>query len=121
MENGIFFSITSLFYSFLIVIVFFSKERINTIENKIYKRLIIFNLFGLLYEIFVGTFASKYLVNTHYNLGIFLLKFILVYFVIWYSTFSYYIFIISIKDRIKNNFLLGNKKNKTICIFVVFY
>ena len=87
-------------------------------------------MFGLLYEIFVGTFASKYLVNTHYNLGIFLLKFILVYFVIWYSTFSYYIFIISIKDRIKNNFLLkkGIKKIKQFvyllffisCMFVFF-
>lgn len=117
MENGIFFSITSLFYSFLIVVVFFSKERIDSIENKIYKRLIVFNLFGLLYEIIVGTFASKYLVYTYYNLGIFLLKFILIYFVIWYSTFSYYIFVISIKDRVKSNKEL-NKVLKKIKLFI---
>lgn len=102
MENGIFFSVISLFYSILLVIVFFYKERMQSIENKIYKRLIVFNLFGLIYEIFVGTYASKYLIYSHYGLGIFLLKLILIYFVVWYSTFSYYIFLISVKERIKD-------------------
>jgi len=102
MENGIFFSVISLFYSILLVIVFFYKERMQSIENKIYKRLIVFTLFGLIYEIFVGTYASKYLIYSHYGLGIFLLKLILIYFVVWYSTFSYYIFLISVKERIKD-------------------
>lgn len=101
MQNGIFFSIISLFYSLLLIVVFFYKERIRSVENKIYKRLIVFNLIGLIYEIFIGTLASKYLVYSHYGLGILLLKLILIYFVVWYSTFTYYIFIISVKDRVK--------------------
>lgn len=100
MQNGIFFSIVSLFYSLLIIVVFFSKERYDSLENKIYKKILLVNLIGLLIEIFPGTLASKYLINTHPGIAIFLLKLILVYFISWLMLFTYYIVVITLKDRI---------------------
>ena len=91
MQNGIFFSIISLFYCILLIIVLFAKKRIHSDEMDIYKKLLIVNLFGLIIEIFLGTYASKILINTNYNLAIFFLKFILVYFTIWVTIFSFYL------------------------------
>ncbi len=102
MENAIFFSICSLCYSILIFLVFFSKERLENLENKIYKTLMVINLFGLIVEIFLGTLASKYLVNINYEFAIIILKLILVYFIAWLLTFTFYIVVISIKDKIKS-------------------
>ncbi len=102
MENAIFFSICSLCYSILIFLVFFSKERLENLENKIYKTLMVVNLFGLIIEIFLGTLASKYLVNINYSFAIVILKLILVYFIAWLLTFTFYIVVISIKDKIKS-------------------
>ena len=36
MNNSMFFTICSLFYSILLICIFFSKKRINLFENKIY-------------------------------------------------------------------------------------
>ena len=80
MENAIFFSICSLCYSILIFLVFFSKERLENLENKIYKTLMVINLFGLIVEIFLGTLASKYLVTINNEFAIIILKLISVYF-----------------------------------------
>ena len=99
MQNGIFFSIISLFYCILLIIVLFAKKRIHSDEMDIYKKLLIVNLFGLIIEIFLGTYASKILINTNYNLAIFFLKFILVYFTIWVTIFSFYLIVISLNDR----------------------
>ena len=62
MQNGIFFSIISLFYSILIIIVFFWRKRFESEENDVYKKLLIINLVGLIIEIFIGTYASKILI-----------------------------------------------------------
>lgn len=100
MQNGIFFSVVSLFYSILIMVVFFSKKRLESRENSIYKKLMITNFIGLLIEIFPGTIASKYLIHTNPTMAIFLLKLILVYFITWIIMFTYYIFVISLKDQV---------------------
>lgn len=99
MQNGIFFSIISFFYCVFIVCIYFSKERLKNVENKIYGHLLVINLVGLTIEIFPATYASKILVNTYYDLAIFILKLILVYFIVWILTFTFYIILISMKDR----------------------
>lgn len=109
MQNGIFFSIISLFYSILIIIVFFWRKRFESEENDVYKKLLIINLVGLIIEIFIGTYASKILIYKNEVLAIILLKLILVYFIVWITTFSYYIILIVLKDKIKDN---KTKKDK---------
>lgn len=51
MNYNIYFSITSLFYIVLLVVVFFSKNRLQTLENKIYRCLIIVAVSGAILEI----------------------------------------------------------------------
>lgn len=103
MQNGIFFSIISLFYSILIIVVFFWRKRLESEENNVYKKLLIINLVGLIIEIFIGTYASKILIYKNEVLAIFFLKLILIYFIVWITTFSYYIILIVLKDRWKDN------------------
>ena len=103
MQNGIFFSIISLFYSILLCIVFFAKKRLKSRENSIYIKLLVVNLIGLFVEIIPGTFASKYLINSNPDLAIFILKLILIYFITWIIIFSYYIWTISLKDKFNDD------------------
>ncbi len=51
MSSGNFLTIGSVFYSLLLIIVFFSKKRLKTLENKIYSMLIICNFIGLILAI----------------------------------------------------------------------
>lgn len=46
-----YFQVASIFYAILLVVVYFSKQRLNTLENKIYKALIVINLFSLVTDI----------------------------------------------------------------------
>ena len=51
MSSGNFLTIGSVFYSLLLLIVFFSKKRLAIIENKIYSYLIVCNFIGLILAI----------------------------------------------------------------------
>ena len=90
--RGNFFTICSAFYILLLLIVFFSKKRLNTIENKIYSTLIITNFFGVILAIF-----SYMLMLDKDKFGIFchiVNKMYLLYLVTWITLFSIYVFII---------------------------
>lgn len=119
MQNGIFFSIISLFYSILIIVVFFWRKRYKSEENDVYKKILIINLIGLIIEIFIGTYASKYLIYQNETVAIILLKLILVYFIVWITAFSYYIIVIVLKDQLKENKERKTKNLKTIKITLI--
>ena len=104
MQNGIFFSIISLVYCILVFILFFSKEKIKTKENKIYGALLIINLIGIFIEVVPATLAIRGIVHVSENTLILILKLILIYLVIWSIIFTYYIIVISIKDVKKIRF-----------------
>lgn len=111
MQNGIFFSIISLFYCILITFIYFYKKRIESEENRIYGILLVTTVVGLLVEVFPSTYAIKFLLVQHYNFSILILKLILVYFIIWISIFTYYVSLISIKnDDKKSNIFLQKEK-----------
>ena len=112
MKDNIFFSIVSLFYSIMLIMVYFSKQRIDSDENAIYKRLVLTNFLGLIIEIFPSTLAIRVINNFNPNLAIFILKFILYYFVVWILIFTYYIYVISSKDRYKEKNIYLSKINK---------
>ncbi len=123
MRDNIFFSIVSLFYSIMLIIVYFSKQRIDSDENAIYKRLVLANFLGLVIEIFPSTLAIRVIYNINTTLAIFILKFILYYFALWILIFTYYIYVITSKDKYKdkNTYLLKTKKMKKIMylIFII--
>lgn len=96
-NTTIFLTIISLFYSVLLMIAYFSKDKIKTLENKVYSKLIIINFIGIILELFCTIFAGyakDYLV--FYTI---LNKLFLVELTIWCSVFSVYVFLISSKKE----------------------
>lgn len=99
MQNGIFFSIISLLYSVMTMIIFFKKEKNKTSENKIYSMLLITNLIGLLIEIFPTTLAIRGIINVSEEVLKLFLRLILIYICSWTLLFTYYVIIVSIKKE----------------------
>ena len=118
MKNGIFFSIISLFYCILMIAVYFPKKKQKNIENTIYGKLLIANLIGLMIEIFPATYAVRVLLFKNEHIAILILKLILVYFIIWISLFTYYVTVISLKDKYKNK-IINWSKYILITIFII--
>lgn len=101
MENGIFFSIISFVYCIFAIILFFSKDKIKSKENKIYSILLITNLIGLFLEVVPITLGIRNLVPMSNTTLIFLLKLLLIYFVGWTLFFTDYVLIVSkMKEKI---------------------
>ena len=63
MNIGFTFSTCSLFYSILLTIMYFSKKRLNRVENKIYGSLIICNLIGVILAV-----SCYYTINNMANM-----------------------------------------------------
>jgi len=92
-NSTIFFTISSLLYSSLLMIAYFSKDRIKIPENKIYSRLIIINFIGIILEIFCTIFAGYAKENIiFYTI---LNKLFLIGLIVWGAVFGSYVFLIS--------------------------
>ena len=106
MGTGILFPICALFFSILIVILFFSKEHYKTVETKLYGYIIVTNLVGLIIEL-LCTVAS-YIYQSHPIISIIILKLYLVYIITWALLFTIYIYYISNPlEKIKKNSRIG--------------
>lgn len=92
-NSTIFFTISSLLYSSLLMIAYFSKDRIKTPENKIYSRLIIINFIGIILEIFCTIFAGYAKENIIFYTM--LNKLFLIGLIVWGAVFGSYVFLIS--------------------------
>ena len=95
MQNGIFFSIISFVYCIFAIVLFFSKDKIKSKENKIYSVLLITNLIGLFIEVVPITLGIRSIVTMNEATLIFLLKLLLIYFTIWTLFFTDYILTVS--------------------------
>ncbi len=97
--------IFSFFYIIFLCILYFSKGRIDNNENKIYKKLLIANLIGIIIQIIcdiVPVFRNEYI-------DCVAAKFLLAYFDIWIVLFFLYVLEISGLNtkKIKNtNFVI---------------
>ena len=89
-------------FSFIYIIVlsflYFSKERMNNGENKIYKYLLITNLIGLVLQFLCDFVSYKYDVVPHI-ISDFILRMYLVYFIIFISLLIIYLIEISFKYK----------------------
>ena len=112
MTIGLSFIICNLIYLVLLMIIFFSKKRVNTIETKIYTSLLILNIIGLILEIIccytVMNKETMPIINEICN------RTFLVYFATFISLITYYIYLICFKseqiDRLEQ--IKINKKTK---------
>ena len=87
--SSVYFQIISLCYILMLIFVFFSKKRIDSLENKIYKFLLITNGLGLIFDI-LSVYTIKYR-NEMPITNYFVTKFYLIYLLTWISEFTFYI------------------------------
>jgi Signal transduction histidine kinase len=109
MATSVSFQIISIFYSILLICVYFSKQRLKTSENKIYSMIIIANFLLLIVDILsVYTIVNWELLPV---LNIIVTKTYLIFLFLWIILFAAYVFIISEKGDKKNfNNKIYNKK-----------
>ncbi len=93
MTTGIMLTIGSLFLSILLIIVFYSKSRIPSLENKIFGKIIFINLFGVIMHILC--FVTNKLFPTDSIFVLLTAKLYLVYLILWATYFTWYVFVIS--------------------------
>lgn len=97
--------LTSILYLLLITAVYFSKEKISTIENRIYSVILVVTICGLTYD-FLQLLLSKVL-----DISILMMinKFFLMYVIAWALLFSLYVINIGNKDcvhLVKEHFII---------------
>lgn len=119
MSAGFTFSACSFFYSVLLTIMFFSKKRIQSLENKIYSYLIISNLIGVVLGV------SCYTTILHRNefpvLNDFISKALLIYYLTWISFFTAYTFVISHNNKGLDNDAKEKYYDKIFNILTIIY
>lgn len=93
MNPTIFFSVCSLFYCILLMVIIFSKKYKKNKENSILRILLIVNLIGLLLEVAGLFLGSNY--KSYEFLNDIVLRLMLVYHMVWISLFIVYVLIIS--------------------------
>ena len=122
MNSSIFFQICSLFYISLLLIIYFSKKRLGTVENKIYIILAVTNLIGLILDI-----SSVYTISNMSRYPIlnkFVSKAYLVYLLSWMFLFTIYVFIISTNkksDKNKTELHLSDYKSKVYPATILYF
>ena len=109
------FTIYSLFYSVLLNIVYFARKRLVTFENKIFEKLMITNLIGVILAI--GSYFTIVNIDKYPIFNVIVSKGYIVYLLTWITLFSVYIFAISINDS-KNR---KKKINRIIKGFSILY
>ena len=113
---GLYFSICSLAFILILMYNFFAKERINNLETKIYKYLLLLTTFGLTLDVITSILYNS---GVNYDNIFYILasKFVFVYFVVWFILLTFYIKIISISN------MENSKKitNKTFNIFLLLF
>ena len=94
MINSVIIQILALVYLFLLSFVYFSKETIKTVENKIYKYTILINFICVILDI-LSIFTIHYYCDT--TLNIVVSKLYLISILAWISILTRYIFLITLK------------------------
>ena len=104
MSNSIFFQVSSLFYIIMLIVIYFSKKRLLSFENKIYIYMLIANLIGLVLDV------SSILTIIHMDqlpiLNFIVTRLYLLYLLCWVSLFTVYTIAVCLKnvnDEEKNN------------------
>lgn len=104
MKTGIYFLIQSLFFSILLIIVFFNKKRLETTENRIYSYLIITSLIEIILELILDTIMPVYTLNM--LISTFIAKTYCVTIAVWLSLLITYVCVITLAQKNKSE----NKK-----------
>ena len=107
------FSICSFIFVLMFIIFYFSKERLNTLDTKMYSCILVTNIIGIMIDVF-GYFIFK-IYGSESFISILISKFYLVYYFLWAYFFLLYIFVISFRE--KNRIFIPKEVHKAINYF----
>ena len=110
--------ISSLIYLSILFFVYISKERINSIENKIFQAIMISNIIGLIIEL--GCFITVINIDKIPVINSIVTKLLLVYYLIYILLFTAYVFIISYK-KVDKSEKKQKKYYKNVALFCLIY
>jgi signal transduction histidine kinase len=116
MGSGIYFPISAISFSLLIITVFFIKKPIKSVETRIYKNLLLVNFVGLVLELLCT--VAAYISETHYIISDFILKLYLVYNISFTALLTIYVYYISINND-KKVFKYKNTKFYVTFIYLL--
>ena len=107
----------SLIYSIMLAILYFTKKRINNVENKIYRLMVGMNIFGLINEL-VCCYFTFYEKTSALNTLICMIvnRIFILYMMSWLFVFTVYMFCVTFSNK-----LTLEKRKKTKVIFFALY
>ena len=112
--TSLFFQISGIFYILLVSIVYFSKKKLNTLENIVYKSILLFTFITLIVDMVSVYMGIKF--ATH-PLTLLFCKLYLVCILSWMMLFTYYMFVISSRKNVGH---ISIDKNENISYFKKF-
>lgn len=112
--NLILLQVVSLIYILLLNIFYLSKKHLNTIENNIYKYLLISNVIGLLIEF--GCFYTVSNITSIPLINIVVTKGLLIYYLWFVTLYTFYVIVIAYKDDVKGKNTKFLKKVQIYCL-----
>ena len=109
------YSVTCLIFLFLLLIIYFTRQRIDSIENNIFSAIMVSNAIGLVIEIICYfTVKNNEIVPI---LNTIMTKSLLVYYLLYISLFTMYVYIITnYSNGINQNNSEYNKKIIRNCL-----
>ena len=110
-----FFTICSFFYSLMLIIIYFRRKNIRSLETKMYSRIIITNFLNVSFAILC--FFTIMVKDTFPFLNDFVSKTLLLLFITWEIFFTFYIIVI-VND---NNKLMNKKFEKWKILIIIVY
>ncbi|MBQ9019029.1 MAG: response regulator [Bacilli bacterium] len=102
--------ITSLVYMSVLLIIYFSSKRINSIETEIFKKIMIANWFGLIIEL--SCFYTVHNIDVIPIINYVVTHLLLIYYIIYILLFTYYLFIFSNSEKADETY---RKKIRIFC------
>lgn len=96
-SGTIFLTISALIYTIITIVLFFTKKKVNKLENRIFKRLLILSILSMITELLIVFTENITFIGT------FIQKLFLVFVVLWLSRFMDYTFAITMFDNRKSD------------------
>lgn len=107
------FNIACIVFLSLVSAFYFTKKKIDSYENKIYKRLILISFLGLFLDV-IGYICLNIINNPADMLNVSISKMYLIYFILWIGTFKTYIVCITAKNEQEIN--ISHTVSLIICL-----
>ena len=111
------FTICSLFYSILLIIIYFNKERIKTFETTIYSGLVVLNLINVIFAL-ATYYVVKYFPDLYF-LYYLIPKLLLISYMAYLSLFTLYVVYISFSNKKKKENKIVKKCSNYITVLFI--